>query len=336
MPVDYSAKYSIKEIESTSDRAYVGAISIYASHTLPALRTDTNEIGHWLNHYNKTFDDHFHILAFYVNRDLAGFCELVYLKEINIIVIDYITIDEKYRGGLNVFFEFAEHVKAFIRRNHPTFDYIAVEVAPLKDDAEARYGLTLMRLLKMLGFGVVDATYIQPQLGQTNLESELQGALLLYPKPINGSLPRGGYLKLVHSIYYQHYVRWYGVHGEKYQSEYKSSVDRLYRKIEAQVKRESVVVNGLRHFPEKSSPVNIKEKSLPIKELLFPITLILTWLATFLTLRAIFKISVPLMALSLLLVTFLYLALASVSDKRATPALKELSKVFKGIFGKAK
>src|SRR6187402_1119639 len=335
MQVDYSASYSIKEIKSTSDANYAGAIAIYATHTPPSLRTDTNEIGHWLNHYNKRFDDRFHVLAFFINSDLAGYCQLVHLRDHDLIVIDYITIDDKYRGGYNVFFEFAEHVKAFIRKNYPDHRYVAVEIAPLRDDAEARYGFALMRLLKMVGFGVVDAPYVQPQLGYRNPETELQGALLLYPKPINGSLPRDAYLKVVHSIYYQHYVRWYGVHGEEYERKYRAIVDKLYKKLDGQVKKESVVVNGIRHLPEGTSPVVIKEK-LPARDLVYPIVLILFWLTCFFTVKTIFKETTALTAVALILVTILYLALVSVTDKRATSPVKELLKAFRSIFGKAK
>jgi len=335
MPVDYTANYSIKEIKSTSDARYASAIAIYAMHTPPALRTDTNEIGHWLNHYNKTFDDRFHVLAFLINGELSGYCQMVYLRDTNMIVIDYITIDEKYRGGYNVFFEFAEHVKAFIRRNYPTHSYVAVEVAPLKDDGEVRYGFVLMRLLKMVGFGVVDAAYVQPQLGNRNPETELQGAMLLYPKPINGSIPREAYLNIVQAIYYEHYVRWYGVHGEEYQRKYRALVDRLYKKLDGQLKKENVVVNGIKHLPEGVSPVVIKE-TLPARDLIFPVLLILSWLTGVFVLKAVFKESTALTAVSLLLVTILYLALVSVTDKRALSAMKELIKAFRGAFGKAK
>jgi hypothetical protein len=335
MQVDYSANYSVKEIRSTSDPHYAIAISLYAMYTPPALRTDTNEIGHWLNHYNKSFDDRFHALAFFVNGSVAGYCQLVHLREPSMIVIDYITIDERYRGGYNVFFEFAEHVKAFVRKNYPDHRYIAVEIAPLHDDAETRYGFALMRLLKMIGFGVADAPYVQPQLGYLNVETELQGAMLLFPKPIGGSLPRDTYLKIVHAIYYQHYVRWYGVHGEDYQLKYKDTVDRLYKKLSGEVKKQPVIVNGIKHLPEGVSPVVVKE-TLPSKDLIYPVLLILFWLAGVFVLKSVFKESNALTVVCLLLVTTLYLALVSVTDKRAAATMKELLKTFKSIFGKVR
>jgi hypothetical protein len=190
MASDFSATYSMKEIQSTSDRAYAKAISIYADHMPPDLRTNTGEIAHWLDHYNQTFEDRFHVLAFSINKEVAGFCELVYLKETNIVVIDYIAMDRRYRGGLDVFFTFANLVRSFIREQYPTLNYVAVEIAPLRESDEIRYGLPLLRLVKMLGFGVVDAPYIQPLLGNANSESELEGAILLSPKPVAGVLPK--------------------------------------------------------------------------------------------------------------------------------------------------
>ena len=341
MSVESSAKYSVKEIKSSSEDAFAEAIAIYAMHTPPALRTDTREIGHWLDFYNKTFEDRFHILTFYVNRNLAGFCQLVYLKSSNIVAIDYITIDEKYRGGFNVFFEFAEHVKSFVRRNYPNYSYISAEIAPLEgspssDDEDSRYGMSLMRLLKMLRFGVVNAPYIQPQLGCDNPGTELRGALMLYPKPINGSLPKESYMKMVKSIYYDHYVRWYGVHGEKYQSEYKSGIDKLYRKMESDVKKDKIIVNGLKHSSDGSPTVEVKHKKTSVGDFLLPMAVMLLLLAATLAIGKLFSVNQVFLFVALLVVATLSFAFSAPQNAKSMTVFKELSKSLRAVFGKVK
>jgi hypothetical protein len=332
----YSTNYSVKEIQSSSDRTYARAISIYADHMPPDLRTNTGEIAHWLDHYNQMFDDRFHVLSLSVNKDVAGFCELVYLKEANIVVVDYIAIDRQYRGGLEVFFNFATLVRSFIHELYPMVNYVVVEIAPLKESNEIRYGLTLLRLVKMLGFGVVDAPYIQPSLGNDNSESELEGALLLHPKPTTGVLPKQSYLRIVRAIYYDHYVRWYGVHGKDYESAYKANTDRLYAKVVGQTKKESIVVNGLRHFPE-DRPNKPTTVPVPPTKVLWPaIGTIFFCLVVLLCLKTLFKISVAWIVVALVAAMLLYFALSSMVDKRARPVFKELAKVFKASFGKAK
>jgi len=332
----FSATYSVREIRSTSDRAYAKTISIYVDHMPPDLRTNTGEIAHWVDHYNRTFDDRFHILSFSVNNDVAGFCELVYLKESNIVVIDYIAIDKQYRGGLDVFFNLASLVRSFVGKLYPTINYIVVEIAPLKENDEIRYGLPLLRLVKMLGFGVVDAPYIQPPLGNENSESELEGAILLYPKPAAGVLPRQSFLRIVRAIYYDHYVRWYGVHDTEYEAIYKANTDRLFTKIEGRVRKESVVVNGLRHFPEDRPNKPTSQPAPPTKVLWPSIGMIFVCLVALLCLKTVFKISVGWTVIALIAAMVLYFALSSIVDKRAHPIFKELTKILKASFGKAK
>jgi hypothetical protein len=302
----------------------------------PDLRTNTGEIAHWLDHYNRTFDDRFHVLSLSVNKDVAGFCELVYLKEANIVVIDYIAIDKQYRGGLDVFFNFATLVRSFIEKLYPTVNYVVVEIAPLKESDEIRYGLPLLRLVKMLRFGVVDAPYIQPSLGNENSESELEGAILINPKPVTGLISRQSFLRIVRAIYYDHYVRWYGVHGKDYETIYKTNTDRLYAKLEARMKKESLVVNGLRHFPEDRPNKPAPQQAPPTKVLWPAIGMIFVCLVALLCLKTFFKISVGLTVFALIAAMLLYFALSSMVDKRAHPVFKELAKVLRASFGKAK
>lgn len=336
MAASYSTNYSVKEIQSSSDHAFARAISIYADHMPPDLRTNTGEITHWLDHYNKTFEDHFHVLSLSVNKDVAGFCELVHLKETNIVVVDYIAIDRRYRGGLEVFFSFATLVRSFIRERYPAVSYVVVEIAPLKENEEIRYGLPLLRLVRMMGFGVIDATYIQPSLGNNNSESELDGALLINPKPTTGLLPKQSYLRIVRSIYYDHYVRWYGYHGKDYESAYKKNTDRLYAKIVGHVRKESVIVNGMRHFPEDRPNEPTAVVAPPTKVLWPAVGMIFFCLLVLLCMKTLFRVSVAWTIVALVAAMILYFALSSMVDKRANPVLRELVKVFKSSFGKAK
>lgn len=334
--MNYSASYSLKEVKSSTDPAFAAAIAIYVKYTAPGLRTNTNEIAHWVDHYNTQYDDRFHVCAFYVNRKVAGYCELVFLKEQALVVIDYMTIDPQYRGGLNVFFEFVEHIRSFIQKQFPTFEYVLVEVAPLKDDQDNGCGLGLMRLLKMRGFGVVDAPYIQPQLGFPKPDTELTGAMLIFPKPLPGSLPKATYLSLVKAVYFQHYVRWYGVHGEEYARGYEASVKKLYQRVEAKVRSADVIVNGLKHFPEPVSTGVVEESAPKIRDLAPMLVTIFLCLALVLALGRFFNLDTKSVILALLAALVMFFAAASVINKRAAATFKELTKLLKPLFGRTK
>lgn len=127
---------------------------------------------------------------------------------------------------------------------------------------------SLLRLLKMRGFGVIDAPYIQPQLGYPRPDTELDGALLMFPKPVAGAIPRATYLSIVKAIYFQHYVRWYGMYEGEFAQKYEGSVKKLYHRLEGKLKGTEVIVNGLKHFPEPVSSAVVPERSVPLKMIL--------------------------------------------------------------------
>jgi hypothetical protein len=246
---DLSANYKLRELKSSADTDFAEAITLYARHMVPDLKTNTNEIAYWVDNYNKAHDDHFHVFAFYVNNQLAGFCELVFLVRHGLVVIDYMVIDERFRGGLNVFFEFAQQIQQFIRARYPDYSHAVVEVAPFEDETGGeRSGVSLLRLLKMSGFGVIDAPYIQPQLGLRKPQTELSGALMMFPKPLTGELPREAYLTIVEAIYIEHYLRWYSMHGDDYRRRYEADVRRLLALISSKASSPSFHVNGLKYI----------------------------------------------------------------------------------------
>ena len=332
---DLSATYKLRELKSSADADFAEAITLYARHMAPDLKTNTNEITYWVDNYNKTHDDHFHLFAFYVNNRLAGFCELVFLVKHGLVVIDYMVIDEKFRGGLNVFFEFAQQVQQFIRDRYPDYLHAVVEIAPSEDETGSeRSGVSLLRLLKMSGFGVVDAPYIQPQLGLRKPQTELPGALMMFPKPLKGELSREAYLTIVEAIYIEHYLRWYSMHGDDYRRRYEADIRKLLAQISSKAVAGSFHVNGLKHMPAPVQTAVIRKTQHLSMQISVGLGIVLAALATILGLMKIAGLG-ALPMLELLFATLIaFFAVASLFTPKAKHILKELLQALRSLLAK--
>src|SRR5205085_10300358 len=146
------SSYRFKRFLNSSDPDFAAALLVYIRNTPANIRTDTNEIVYWLDNFSAKFKDNFYVFGFYRNHQLVGYAQAVYFWEERLIVLDYIAIDEGYRGN-NVFYEFVDQMRHFLEDMHPEYRYGITEVIhghgqPYPSQASS---LTI-RLLKLQGF----------------------------------------------------------------------------------------------------------------------------------------------------------------------------------------
>ncbi len=102
------------------------ALKLYSENIDPALRTDTKEIMHWLDKYNRKFEDSFYIVGLYLNDLLIGFSEIAYFLKEKLVIVDYLVIDKAFRKN-NTFYQFIIEIEDFIRDENLEFNYIVAE-----------------------------------------------------------------------------------------------------------------------------------------------------------------------------------------------------------------
>lgn len=242
--------YEIKQFKNSLDKNLAKALNIYSQNIEPILRTNTNEILYWLDNYNNQFQDKFHLLGFYVNNELIGFAQIAFFIDEKLVFVDYIVIDKGHRKN-NTFYEFVESIRGFIDDQNMMYDYIVGEVGYVNENKEPTDNTrSLIRLLKMSGFGVVKTSYYQPMLGKNNFESELMSVLMIYTASDAKKIKRETFQLIIETIYYKHYKRWFDrFMNEKEQSIYNDRLNKLFANILNETKKkEYIEINGYAHL----------------------------------------------------------------------------------------
>ncbi len=252
------SNYQIRQIKDSKHKDFTTLMRLYNENISPSIKTNTNEIIYWLDHFKEIRKmDSFWILALYLNNYPIGFCQGIYLKTEKIVFIDYCVIDPDYRG--RAFSEFSYMIRDFFVEKKLDINYYITEVAYLNQRLiPAESALKLMRLIKMTGFKVIKALYVQPELGLGNHESEMNAALMIF---INGgcdyqSIKKETYLDIVHTVFYRHYIPWYQPFMDPKEWEmYRKKVDNAYNKITANIEHDPIALKGEpMKFPLVSPP----------------------------------------------------------------------------------
>jgi hypothetical protein len=328
---DIESSYMLKRFTNANDLEFSAALLLYVRNTDPNIRTDTNEISHWLDRFSKTFEDDFYVFGFYHNRQLVGYAEAAYFRQERLFALDYLVVDESARRG-GVFNEFVDSLRFFLEEAHPEYRFGFAEVAYGSDEQQPSQDSALrIRLLKMQGFRVIRAPYYQPRLMHDDAESEMRAELLIYsPSPVE-RIRTETYLSVVRTIYYKYYLRWKSVVPAT-DDEYKKHLDLLFAKIQAKVGRQqSIAVNGHRAIlrPTVKKSVITVHKLVGFSAQALIVIVLLT--ASMLGLRLAFNINGTLFVAIYGLALLSFFAVAGIVSKDARTIFGELVSLVKYI-----
>lgn len=244
--------YSLRRFSSSKDRDFIKGLNIYSTNIETTIRTSTNEIIYWVDNYNEKFQDSFFTFGLYQNKTLVGFTQVAHFKEECMLVIDYMVIDEPFRGN-NTFYEFVSLIRKYFRDFEINFTVaeIVYNNSGLEPCQTSKY---LIRLLKMAHFKVIKAPYFQPMLGINNIESEMKAVLMMYCPGEIEQIKRETYNSIVSTIYFNHYLRWYEVFlTSKNKTDYLNSLNKLYGQIQTEIKdKHFIELNGHHYLPSES------------------------------------------------------------------------------------
>jgi hypothetical protein len=328
---DVQSSYKLKRFTSSSDIDFASALLLYVRNTAANIRTDTNEIVHWLDRFSKEFNDEFYVFGFYHNRQLVGYAEAAYFREERLFALDYLVVDEPFRRS-GVFNEFVDSLRFFLEEAHPEYRYGFAEVAYGSDEHQPSQESALrIRLLKMQGFRVIRAPYYQPRLMHDDVESEMRAELLIYSAPPLESIRTETYLKVVHTIYYKYYLRWKSVIPES-ANEYEKQLDHLFGRIKSSIgKRRAIAINGHKTVlrPTTRKPIVTVHKLVGFAAQALIVIVLLT--ASILALRLAFNITGSLLITIYGIALLSFFAVAGIVSKDARAIFGELVALVKYI-----
>jgi hypothetical protein len=288
--------YELKKFRNSKHPDLIDALKLYTDNTEPAYRTDTKEIMHCLDNWNKDFEDPFFVIAFYYNNVLIGFSELAYFLQEKFVIVDYLVIDKDFRG-MHTLSQFLNDIKNFLREENVEYNYIVAEVGCYSDTPEPpESSKFLIRLLKMWHFGVIKCNYYVPRVGIYDYESEMRAIMMIYTLNESKQIKKETFFQIVNAIYFKYYQRWHNLFvDEKEKKQYDKEIKELLNKMEDQLSRKKFIeINGLSNlFPITMAAEESKLKNKKVIKVLTVVLLFIIFFglvgATYLVLKAKFK-----------------------------------------------
>ncbi|WP_461251069.1 hypothetical protein [Treponema sp. R8-4-B8] len=202
----FGHKFEIKRVFKETDSGYHQAIRIYNETTPVEIKTNTNEIVHWLNK-----EGHFKIMVFvlYLDEEVIGFSMIGYVVGKKIVIIDYLALKPQYRIN-SAFFSYIGLLQDYLRESDIEVSYYITEISNKGEgkniDKESKI---FKKLICLEGFGRINSIYHTPPLGLTNYESEFESFLYIKTSDSIKRINRDTYLDIIQAIYYDYYYEWY-------------------------------------------------------------------------------------------------------------------------------
>ena len=240
---NYENKFVLKPIDKSSDEDYVKALQIYMEETPKEIRTNSNEITHWLD--KKQTEKTFEMLVFvlYLDNQLIGFSQITYIKSQQIVILDYISLKPPYRVN-SVFLIFLSMIQNSLISSGKQITYYIAEISN-KDNGKNidRESAFYKKVICLENYGCILNKYYNIPLGIDNYESEFDS--LMYIKA-NDNLPyisKDTFVAIVHAIYYEYYYTWYSDFLNANElSIYKDKLDKCFADIIKQSSETSRII----------------------------------------------------------------------------------------------
>jgi hypothetical protein len=223
----FEHKKKKKRVMKETDDGYHEAIRIYNETTPVEIKTNTNEIAHWLDNERdfKTM-----VFVLYLDEQVIGFSMIGYILARKIVIIDYLSIKPQYRIN-SAFFSYIGLLQDFIRESDIEVSYFITEISNKGEgkniDKESKL---FKKLICLEGFGRINSNYYTPPLGLTNYESEFESFLYIKTSDDIKQISKETYLDIIHAIYYDYYYEWYKdfLLDQKDINEYKQRIDNCF------------------------------------------------------------------------------------------------------------
>lgn len=235
-------EYILQRINSTQDKLYIEALKIYNKNTPPDIKTNTNEITHWVQ--QNDVNVHFEVIPFalLIDNQVVGFLMVSYLKKNMTIIIEYIALLDQYRVNV-VFFSFMNLMKNYFSTEGYDIRYYIVEISNKNDGKSIdKESLFFMKFLCLEGYGKLDTIYKTLPLGINDCESSFSAFLYIKSNDSLTTISKSTYLSLVHEIYFNYFQNWYKTTMTNSDFEiYKKIVSNQYFELEKNLAKEEYI-----------------------------------------------------------------------------------------------
>lgn len=206
---NYENKFVLKPITKSSDEDYIKALQIYMEETPKEIRTNSNEITHWLD--KKSADISFEMMVFvlYLDNNLIGFSQITYIKSQQIVILDYTSLKPPYRVN-SVFLVFLSMIQNYLIASGKQITYYIAEIGNKDEGANIdRESVFYKRVICLENYGKVMNKYYNLPLGIDNFESEFESLMYIKTNDNIAYINKETFFAIVHAICYEYYYVWY-------------------------------------------------------------------------------------------------------------------------------
>jgi len=307
--------YELIRFTDCSENFYK-ALKIYNQVIPYEQKTNSNEITKLVQGEAKKFrkGDLF-FFGLLSNKQIIGYAEIAYMKDARILIIDYITLDERYKSN-SAFYSFYSLIINYFDKLYLDYDFITKEI--LCKFEEQHIQKEEINLYEHENFKVVNACYIQPQLEEKNIESSKESLLMIYQRASSiKHLKKDAYINII-SVIYDYYYEWAVLVLDSDEEKLRNLnlMNENLKKISESINDDQVVLNG---YPFKYSTSS--DKALPTAEpkshLLFATILIIVFVVLLIVLILVLHrldIKINILWLTLILIG-LYILILCFLDK---------------------
>lgn len=328
--MENNVNYKLMRLESSKCAEYMQAMQIYTKSVEYIQKTNTSEIKYWIDNKKKFSLGTLFFFVLLSNDNVIGYAELAYIKTSRILIIDYITIDERYNSN-SAFYSFYWLIIDYICKQGLDYDFITKEILCKYDSANIY--LSEIKMYELENFKVANELYIHPLLEKTNEESEKEALLLIYQKALDShQIKSTTYLSIIDTIYsyYQAWDRPF-INDSNY-LEYNTRFTKYKEQITNSISSDHVIMNG---YPKKHSFAS-EDKCIPSKSSSIRNGFIYTILVMILVFAVLFfakefNVEFTTIALIAIAVVFILFSFVALSDSKAAKIIKELP-VFSKLF----
>jgi hypothetical protein len=234
----------------TSRKALIRYIDIYLENISPENRTNTNEMIAFLE---EPLPDRRIIYFGLSHADVpCGFAMFILYPTDRAAVVDHLAIDVRVRG-VGAFFEFVDLISEYLSENLIFPDYVLVEIMRRSQSLQGDVNPgSLIRLLRVIGFRVVQIPYIAPHTGIIRNPDEYRSALMVVSRQHQSELSREECTRLIELMYYTHYLSWYQKAWDARRvAPYEYALEKCFKRLSERLEKVDFVrLNGAASPPE--------------------------------------------------------------------------------------
>lgn len=226
--------YSIELVRKSDDPEFIESLKIYDLVTPVDIKTDPNDLSLWVEKNSQTFKTY--IFKLFCNDNLIGLAMTTYLINTKIMLLEYIAVEKSYKKNI-VYLSCINLLGQYFNQEESySINYWLTDINNKNNGHESDSESKILNMiLDLEGYKKVDAKFITPELGITDIPG-FEAYFMIKTTDSIKSISKNTYRGIIKSIYYEYYLPWYQKILNKNDFKlYEDQLNSTYKKLDIQI-----------------------------------------------------------------------------------------------------